>query len=135
MRAYEVQPAPAYRLLAQELAGRAAAELDIAAPRLRFFVKSSAPTAWPVAWESDRALAGLVDWERAGEVWIAVGLSAFDLAVTIGHEAHHVRYGARTGIYESRSSPTPGEQPAMERAAEAYGFDFSRRHHHRIARS
>ena len=111
------------RLFAEHFAILAAHELEIPTPSVHFFLHRPTPDGWPLrAWTDERRLTGEV---RQGEaaVWILADLPRDELAVTVAHECHHVRYHARYGV----GYYTPREQAVMEAAAEDFALRFTQR--------
>jgi len=112
------------RLFAEHVAILAAHELAIPTPAVRFFIHRPAPDGWPLqAWTDERRLLGEV---RQGEaaVWILADLPRDELAVTVAHECHHVRYHRRYGV----GHYSPREMAAMETAAESFAVRFTASH-------
>jgi hypothetical protein len=111
------------RLYAEFVAIEAAHELEIPTPAVRFFRHQRAPDGWPLrAWTDERRLSGEV---RPGEtaVWILADLPRDELAVTVAHECHHVRYHRRYGV----GHYSPKEMASMEAAAEDFALRFTQR--------
>jgi len=112
------------RLYCEHVAILAAHELEIPTPSVHFFLHRPTPDGWPLrAWTDERRLTGEV---RQGEaaVWILADLSRDELAVTVAHECHHVRYHARYGV----GHYSPREMASMEAAAEHFAVRFTASH-------
>ncbi len=121
-------PGSLIRIYAENIARLAAAELGIATPTVKFFVRAEKPALWSLrAWSDDQQLHGEFRSWRPGEIWVSADLDRAALAETVAHECAHAAWHAAYGTAWPSSRTYTADVAADEAAAVGFASRFARR--------